>query len=456
LHVKPHFPPFLYAVLFSLFIIPDATICFAQARLVLGNGTAVYMNIANGAYLVVGDGTAAADPNTITRAANAWIISEGNGTTNNRIKWYIGNKAATTTYVVPFGRSTTDYIPLTLTIGAAGTAGGAFVFSTYRTSNCSNTGNLPTTGSNPPTNYSSPSIPGDASSYGVDRFWEIDGTSYGASKPDLSSLIFSYIQAEVTGITCANTGINENTIQAQRWNSSASTPGWQGPGNTFVKGTSTPASDIVTLSGAAVVSGANDIATSRWWTLHDNAKPLPVIWLDQSATCNNGAATIKWSTASEENADFFSVERSLEGTNFTAVATVPASGNSNSLKYYSYVDTEPASGISYYRLRETDFNGGSVFSELMIIDGCSNDNIIIAGGEGGIEVSIQAAKDSKYTFEIYNAIGQKLMNEEKIVFEGHNKLKFTNAMASAMYVVKAYSSGKVTTRKVCVRSAHIQ
>jgi hypothetical protein len=430
---------------------------FAQARLVLGSGTAVYMNISGGAYLVVGDATTAANPNTITRATNAWIISEGNGTINNRIKWYIGNAASSSTYVVPFGRSTSNYIPLSLTIGTAGTAGGAFVFSTYRTTNCTNSANLPTTGNNPPTNYDSPAIPGDASNYGVDRFWEIDGTGYGASKPDLSSLIFTYIQAEVDGITCTNTGISEATLQAQRWNSTAATPGWQGSGNTFIKGTATPASDIVTLSGAGVVSGANDIATSRWWALQGNAKPLPITWLNQSAMCHQGVMTVKWCTASEQNADFFNIERSQDGANFINIASVTASGNSNSAKNYSFADTKPYAGVSYYRIRETDFNSNTVFSEVMMVNGCSSDDIVISGGDGEILIHVNAAEESKYTFEVYDAVGQKLKNEVRTVMAGSNLLKIPiSNMASAMYVVKAYRLGKAVTQKVFVCSAYAQ
>jgi hypothetical protein len=426
---------------------------FAQSRLVLGNGTAVYMNISGGAYLVVGDATAAANPNTITRAANAWIISEGNGTTNNRVKWYIGNAVATSSYTVPFGRSTTDYIPLSLTIGTAGTAGGAFVFSTYRTATCANSANLPTTGSNPPTNYNSGGIPGDASNYGVDRFWEMDGSDYGATKPDLSSLIFTYIQAEVDGITCTNTGLTEASVQAQRWNSAAATPSWQGTGNTFIKGTCTPASDIVTLSGAAVVSGTNDIATSRWWTLHANTFPLPITWLNQSTICNQGDVVIKWSTASEQNADFFKVERSGDGVNFISIASVAASGNSNTVKNYSYVDSKPYSGVTYYRIRETDFNANTMFSEMMTLSGCSKDDIVISGSDGEILIAINASEESKYAFEIYDAIGQKLMNEVKSTFVGSNILKIpVSNMGSAMYVVKAYNTRNAVTQKVVICS----
>ncbi len=449
----------ILCIYFCISIAGDA---FAQARLMLGNGTAVYMNIAGGAYLVVGDATASAAPNTITRAANAWIVSEGNGTTNNRLKWYIGDAVATTAYTVPFGRSTTDYIPLTLTIGSAGVGDGlgggagvkgSFTFSTYRTTNCTNSGNLPATGTFPPTNYDSPAYPGDVSLGGVDRFWEIDGATTYDTKPDFSDLVFSYINAEVTGITCSNSSINETDIQAKRWDFSAATPSWDEA--IFFKGTSTPASDIVTLTGAAVVSGPNDIAKSRWWTLVDNAPtPLPVEWLRYSAECNSGDVTIKWSTASEQNADYFTVERSTDGTSFSTIKHVLASGNSSTIKNYSAIDTEPYSGLSYYRVRETDFNGSYMTTNFMTVNGCSNDNIFIYGSVGGFSVDIDATEDAQYTFELHDMLGNKLMNEMKTVSQGGNHLKiYVSDIASAIYVAKVYSSSNAVTKKIFIRAA---
>lgn len=421
---------------------------FAQARIVMGSGTPVYMNMSGGIYLVVGDATAPAAPNTITAAANAWIISDGNGTINNRIKWYIGNSAAGNTYVVPFGRSTTNYIPLTLTIGAAGTAGGPFIFSTYRTGTWKNSINLPTTGAFPPTNYNDASA-ADASAYGVDRFWEIDATSYGAAKPDLSSLIFSYVDAGEV-VSGSNT-ITESNLQAQRWNFNAVTPGWQG--NIFLKGTDAPVSDIVTLAGAAVVSGTNDLANSRWWTLIDKAHPLPVEFLRESAECNHKEMMIKWSTASEQNSDFFNVERSLDGANFSMIAKVTAAGASSTIKNYYALDVDPYSGTSYYRIRETDFNGNYMFSNLITVHSCSGDDVFVYGTEGGISVNIMALENGQYTIELYNLLGEKVINEIKNVAAGDNHLKLhVGNISSAIYVAKVYNSSTAVTKKVFIRS----
>jgi hypothetical protein len=236
-------------------------------------------------------------------------------------------------------------------------------------------------------------------------------------------------------------------LQAQRWNSSAATPGWYG--NVFLKGTSTPASNIVTLSGAAVVSGTNDIATSRWWALQDNTRFLPVTWLSQSTACENGLTTIRWSTATEQNTDYFTLEKSADGLAFSPIGSIPASGNSSTVKTYSYTDKEPFTGITYYRIRETDFNTHSSLSNIMAMSGCSPNNISIWGTKGGILV--QAGEQAEYTFEMYNALGQKIMNE-KITLTNNTSpsLLPLSHIAPGMYVVKASIGTKVISQKTLV------
>ena len=74
----------------------------------------------------------------------------------------------------------------------------------------------------------------------------------------------------------------------------------------------------------------------------------------KSATVN-----ILWETASEINCDYFSIERSNNGTDFESISTVKGSGNTSSSVRYSYIDDNPHSPVSYYRLKEVDFDGKS-------------------------------------------------------------------------------------------------
>ncbi|MBX9852827.1 MAG: glycoside hydrolase family 9 protein [Cytophagaceae bacterium] len=71
-----------------------------------------------------------------------------------------------------------------------------------------------------------------------------------------------------------------------------------------------------------------------------------------------------WETSSEKNNDYFTIERSQNGIDFTAIGTVYGAGNSSQTLQYSYIDAAPLSGYSYYRLKQTDIDGTSHYSEI--------------------------------------------------------------------------------------------
>ncbi|MBK7947067.1 MAG: hypothetical protein IPJ85_17930 [Flavobacteriales bacterium] len=71
----------------------------------------------------------------------------------------------------------------------------------------------------------------------------------------------------------------------------------------------------------------------------------------------DGTALVQWATASENNSASFTVERASDPSSWTAVTTVDAVGNSQTLSQYEVTDHNPHYGISYYRLRQTDTDG---------------------------------------------------------------------------------------------------
>jgi hypothetical protein len=87
--------------------------------------------------------------------------------------------------------------------------------------------------------------------------------------------------------------------------------------------------------------------------------PLPVNLLAFNAqVTENKEVKLKWKTASEQDNDYFTVERSTDGIVFNEVARVSGAGNSAVENNYATVDRNPLAGISYYRLRQVDFDGG--------------------------------------------------------------------------------------------------
>ena len=145
---------------------------------------------------------------------------------------------------------------------------------------------------------------------------------------------------------------------------------------------------------------------------------------------------MKWSTASEQNSDYFTVECSQDGINFETIATVSASGNSNTVKNYSAIITEPIFGTSLYRVRETDYDGKSITTDLITVGYCNNDEVFIYGNEGSIYVNITSTTNNQYAIELYNILGQKLDAQLRNVSIGENNFTIlSNKLASGIYLV---------------------
>ncbi len=94
---------------------------------------------------------------------------------------------------------------------------------------------------------------------------------------------------------------------------------------------------------------------------------LPVTLVYFEANAENELVQVRWETAAEENNDFFTVERSRNCVAFEEVTRVDGPGNSNATTKYSWTDTSPYEGISYYRLKQTDFDNTFAYSTIKAV-----------------------------------------------------------------------------------------
>jgi hypothetical protein len=141
-------------------------------------------------------------------------------------------------------------------------------------------------------------------------------------------------------------------------------------------------------AGPCVVSG-NYISTEiqsdfGLWTLatYTNVNPLPIELLSFTATPRNSVVDLAWSTASEQDNDHFTVERSADAEHFEDVLRMPGAGNSEQVLRYSATDHAPLAGRSYYRLRQTDHDGSSALSEVVpvLMQGGAEPTVLYDGG----------------------------------------------------------------------------
>lgn len=92
---------------------------------------------------------------------------------------------------------------------------------------------------------------------------------------------------------------------------------------------------------------------------------LPIELLSFDSKITEQGVELIWTTATEINNDFFTIEKSTDGSQFLELATIKGSGNSSQLINYSWTDEQPSQGISYYRLKQTDFDGQFTYSDII-------------------------------------------------------------------------------------------
>jgi hypothetical protein len=98
------------------------------------------------------------------------------------------------------------------------------------------------------------------------------------------------------------------------------------------------------------------------FTIQAFITPLSVELLNISATNTGKTNRVNWTTASEDKGDYFELERSVDGKEFTQLAKLQAKGEASG---YNYIDATAASGINYYRLKMIDASGKHFYSKIV-------------------------------------------------------------------------------------------
>ncbi len=153
--------------------------------------------------------------------------------------------------------------------------------------------------------------------------------------------------------------------------------------------------------------------------------PLPISLLYFNAEPNGNKVDVSWATASEINNDYFTVEKSTDAADFIPIATVDGAGNSSSTLDYFFPDYNPVHGISYYRLKQTDFDGQFSYSPIVtvIYSGEYSFSIISAfiNGNSSLNLFFTDDVEEKCTVQLYDASGRIIYKEDITAVRGMNK-----------------------------------
>ncbi|MEO9256923.1 MAG: T9SS type A sorting domain-containing protein, partial [Crocinitomicaceae bacterium] len=104
---------------------------------------------------------------------------------------------------------------------------------------------------------------------------------------------------------------------------------------------------------------------------------LPVELIDFTVKQAGMSVQVNWKTGSELNNDYFTVEKSMNGSIWSQIAKVKGAGTTNQLNEYSALDDKPFTGISYYRIKQTDFNGDFQYTNVEKVEFKGTESILV-------------------------------------------------------------------------------
>ncbi len=268
-------------------------------------------------------GTTSVNGTVSNASANSYVIT-WDGSANGNLIHRVNNNNS---YLFPVG-DLNDYSPATVTM-----TGGSYTNATL-------TGSVkdavhPNLGTS--TNY-------------LSRYWSINPS--GITNPTYN-IVYTYFS-----------GTDEVGTAANMWPFKHNSNGWigcigSGSVSMMGNGNFNPGTKTFTW---------NNLYSFSDFTGNGNGSPLPISLLNFEATPILEAVKLDWTTLTETNNDYFTIERTKEGLNFEAIAKVFGAGNSNGLLSYSLYDEKPYEGLSYYRLTQTDFDGKQTHSELKSVN----------------------------------------------------------------------------------------
>lgn len=125
-----------------------------------------------------------------------------------------------------------------------------------------------------------------------------------------------------------------------------------------------------TFSGDIIIFTGVNLQNGDRFTLGntDLSNPLPVELVAFTAEALDAEVTLRWTTASEVNNDYFAVQRSQDAESWEEVTRVEGAGTTSEKHTYETVDGLPYTGVSYYRLKQTDFDGRFTYSAVQRVE----------------------------------------------------------------------------------------
>ncbi len=205
----------------------------------------------------------------------------------------------------------------------------------------------------------------------------------------------------------------------------------------------------VSSSSGYVIS--NQVSSFSPFTLasSSSSNPLPISLLVFNAQYIFDKVELRWVTAQEFNNDYFTLERSTDGINFESIAIVKGAGISSQMNHYLYTDLDPLSGVIYYRLKQTDFNGDFIYTDSIGVIIKEKNSFFIKSiytKEDILYLSINDPLNTLKRTTIFDVIGRELYSIESS--DNNLELPLFNFSKDYLYLIRISNGHEELVRKL--------
>jgi len=165
---------------------------------------------------------------------------------------------------------------------------------------------------------------------------------------------------------------------------------------------------------------------------------------------------INWSTTMNDQVDYFTIERSMNGIDFVKISTFPSNPNFTNGEEYSYTDhVAELSNIVYYRLRQTFLNGKFVSHPLSAVrfktdKGLSIETVKPIPFQQSFDVSYFLPQSGRVWIQLSDAKGNILSTKTFEAPQGKNVHIFRDQdnLATGEYSLDVIFQNKKVSRKI--------
>jgi hypothetical protein len=173
-----------------------------------------------------------------------------------------------------------------------------------------------------------------------------------------------------------------------------------------------------------------------------SSTPLPIVLKEFNAENFSSKNEIYWTTATERNNSFFTIERSTDLQHWIKIATIDGAGNSSHEINYSIWDENPLIGIQYYRLSQTDFDGTTTTFEPVSVNVQSMSNeaytVFPNPTTGNLNIQVKDTYQTIESVEVFDFTGKSVLFYENNT-KSHMQLSLGN-LPNGMYWIQLNST----------------